>query len=187
MPEPDGPQFQHLWDIAMSDANDTLDAVSDEDLDEAVAESMISDAIGGMVDASQIEETGHTQAELSPQDRAFANRHQATYDAAEGVPPVVAAAAAARGGEIVYGEDGRMRGMAFSGDLTAIIGDPTRIGNQRGGPLPGENFYRDLVDSYSDMNPQGPDYSQPDPFDRSDPEEARQAKAIEAMNETLGE
>ena len=28
----------------------------------------------------------------------------------------------------------------------------------------------------------GPDYSQPDPFDRSDPEQARQAEAIEAMN-----
>jgi len=27
-----------------------------------------------------------------------------------------------------------------------------------------------------------PDYSQPDPFDRSDPEQARQAEAIEAMN-----
>ena len=28
----------------------------------------------------------------------------------------------------------------------------------------------------------GPNYSQPDPFDRSDPEQARQAAAIEAMN-----
>ena len=34
---------------------------------------------------------------------------------------------------------------------------------------------------------EGPDYSQPDPFDRSDPEQARQAKAIEDMNKTLGE
>ena len=33
-----------------------------------------------------------------------------------------------------------------------------------------------------DMNRRGPDYSQPDPFDRSDPEQARQAEAIEAMN-----
>ena len=29
---------------------------------------------------------------------------------------------------------------------------------------------------------QGPDYNYPDPFDRSDPEQARQAKAIEDMN-----
>ena len=32
-----------------------------------------------------------------------------------------------------------------------------------------------------------PNYDEPDPFDRSDPEQARQAKAIEDMNETLGE
>jgi hypothetical protein len=29
----------------------------------------------------------------------------------------------------------------------------------------------------------GPDYDQPDPFDRSDPEQDRQAQAIEDMNE----
>ena len=33
----------------------------------------------------------------------------------------------------------------------------------------------------------GPNYDEPDPFDRSDPEQARQAKAIEDMNKTLGE
>ena len=38
-----------------------------------------------------------------------------------------------------------------------------------------------------DINPVGPNYSQPDPFDRSDPEQARQAKAIEDMNKALGE
>ena len=32
-----------------------------------------------------------------------------------------------------------------------------------------------------------PNYDEPDPFDRSDPEQARQAKAIEDMNEALGE
>jgi hypothetical protein len=37
------------------------------------------------------------------------------------------------------------------------------------------------------MNVEGPNYDEPDPFDRSNPEEARQAKAIEDMNETLGE
>ena len=97
MPTPDGPQFQSLWDSAMAGAQANLDAVSDEELDEAVAESMISDSVSDMISASQIEETGHTQAEvtidrhahdattgsLSPQDRAFASRHQATYDAAE--------------------------------------------------------------------------------------------------------
>ena len=38
-----------------------------------------------------------------------------------------------------------------------------------------------------DMNPVGPNYDAPDPFDRSDPEQARQAKAIEDMNKALGE
>ena len=32
-----------------------------------------------------------------------------------------------------------------------------------------------------------PNYDEPDPFDRSDPEQARQAKAIEDMNEALEE
>ncbi len=36
-----------------------------------------------------------------------------------------------------------------------------------------------------DMNPRGPDYSQPDPFDFSDPEQASQAQEIEAMEETI--
>ena len=35
------------------------------------------------------------------------------------------------------------------------------------------------------MNRRGPDYSQPDPFDFSDPEEARQAQSIADMEETL--
>ena len=166
MPEPDGPQFQNLWDIAMSDANDALDAASDEDLDEAVAESMISDAIGGMVDASQIEETGHTQEseelrrqqeaynrvmagrpQLTPEERAFASRHQATYDAAEEM-----ASRIRRGYE---------RPPIHPADALDYPGD--------------------------DMNVEGPNYDEPDPFDRSNPEEARQAKAIEDMNETLGE
>jgi len=40
---------------------------------------------------------------------------------------------------------------------------------------------------YEDMNTVGPNYDEPDPFDRSNPVEARQARAIEDMNETLGE
>ncbi len=152
MPEPDGPQFQNLWDSAMAGAQANLDAISDEELDEAVAESMISDSISDMISASQIEETGHTQEseelrrqqeaynrvmagrpQLTPEERAFASRHQATYDAAEAMENV----------------------------------DPL---------YPGD-----------DMNFRGPDHSQEDPFDFMNPEEARQAKAIEDMNKTLGE
>ena len=159
MPEPDGPQFQNLWDIAMSDANDALDAASDEDLDEAVAESMISDAIGGMVDASQIEETGHTQAELSPQDRAFASRNQATYDAAEAMDAIHRSS-----------DDPDWQRWLRTG----------RNRPEHGGPH---------TPDMTDMEGRAfrPNYDEPDPFDRSNPEEARQAKAIEDMNETLGE
>ena len=47
--------------------------------------------------------------------------------------------------------------------------------------LAGDDF------SYSDMNRRGPDYSQPDPFDFSDPEQARQAQSITDMEETIRE
>jgi hypothetical protein len=40
---------------------------------------------------------------------------------------------------------------------------------------------------YEDQNVRGPNYDEPDPFDRSNPVEDRQARAIEDMNETLGE
>jgi len=39
--------------------------------------------------------------------------------------------------------------------------------------------------TYRDENERGPDYSQPDPFDFSDPEEARQSQSITDMEETL--
>ena len=45
--------------------------------------------------------------------------------------------------------------------------------------LAGDDF------SYSDMNRRGPDYSQPDPFDFSNPEEASQAQNIADMEATL--
>jgi hypothetical protein len=38
-----------------------------------------------------------------------------------------------------------------------------------------------------DMNVEGPDYSQPDPFDTSDPEQASQAQSITDMEETIRE
>ena len=238
MPEPDGPQFQHLWDIAMSDANDTLDAVSDEDLDEAVAESMISDAIGGMVDASQIEETGHTQAELSPQDREFSRRNQATYDAAEAMeriePSDLGFTVHPQSPEEFEAEshdEYRIRlfhrGTYQAGadyftddwdEVQEMVSDPSNWGG--GGtvhnllPDPTTDFaiseqadynqhLEDTGGELPDLIPanrrrpfgpavtvgfdwsgggQGPDYAEPDPFDRSDPEQNRQAKAIEAMN-----
>jgi hypothetical protein len=127
----------------MSDANDTLDAVSDEDLGEAVAESMISDAIGGMVDASQIEETGHTQADMS-------------FTA-------------------VSGQDAVWDYIMGRGTREQAMGRGTHSG------LPEDEF------DYEDQNVRGPDYSQPDPFDRSNPEEALQDQTITDMEETIRE
>jgi hypothetical protein len=55
----------------MANAQANLDAVSDEDLDEAEADAMISDSISDMISASQIEETGHTQTELTDPAEAW--------------------------------------------------------------------------------------------------------------------
>jgi hypothetical protein len=62
----------------MANAQANLDAISDEDLDEAEAEAMTSDSIRDMISASQIEETGHTQTELP--DPAFDDAHRVSYD-----------------------------------------------------------------------------------------------------------
>ena len=58
-----------------------------------------------------------------------------------------------------------------------VARDPARPSTHSG--LPGDDF------SYSDMNRRGPHYNEPDPFDFSDPEEARQAQAITDMEEPL--
>jgi len=285
MPTPDGPQFQSLWDSAMAGAQANLDAVSDEELDEAVAESMISDSVSDMISASQIEETGHTQAELSPQDRAFASRHQATEAAAEAMEIDRHAHAATMGqvdpDDIVFTvhpsspeefeaeshDEFRIR-MFHRGDyqagadyftddfdeVQAMVSDPANWGAgdarvslpdptsdaalaeqvdydqhiaETGGSnrgwdgrgvggtvsydggrirsmsIPAIEYLaawlptRDdtIGEDPNDRDAYGrsweveagtnPDYSQPDPFDFSDPEQARQAKAIEDMEETL--
>ena len=54
-------------------------------------------------------------------------------------------------------------------------GDDTHSG------LPGDRF------GYDDMNPVGPDYSQPDPFDTSNPEEAAQAENIEETEQLFSQ
>ncbi len=281
MPTPDGPQFQSLWDSTMAGAQANLDAVSDEELDEAVAESLISDSVRDLLSASQIEETGHTQAELSPQDRAFASRHQATEAAAEAMEIDRHAHAATMGqvdpDDIVFTvhpsspeefeaeshDEFRVR-MFHRGDYQAgadyftddfdevqeVFGNPAVAGivllpdplthtalaeqvdydqhiAETGGSnrgwdgrgvggtvsydggrirsmsIPAIEYLaawlptRDdtIGEDPNDRDAYGrsweveagtnPDYSQPDPFDFSDPEQARQAKAIEDMEETL--
>jgi hypothetical protein len=78
--------------------------------------------------------------------------------------------------------------------IRGVIGDPVPVGGIRTRrPQPHFRPQSDPViesaqrEGYYgwDMNRQGPDYSQPDPFDFSDPEEARQAQSITDMEETL--
>ena len=71
--------------------------------------------------------------------------------------------------------------------------DYLRHGDTTGGPTPEGARWEAHTPSglaadeftYQDENTRGPDYSQEDPFDFSDPEEARQAQAITDMEETL--
>jgi hypothetical protein len=72
--------------------------------------------------------------------------------------------------------------------IRGVIGDPIPVGGIRtrrphSDPVI-ESAQREGYYGW-DMNAQGPDYSQPDPFDFSDPEEARQAQSITDMEETL--
>jgi len=76
--------------------------------------------------------------------------------------------------------------------IRATIGAPVRVGARRpdwvsgSSGLPGTHSGLAGDDfSYSDMNRRGPDYSQPDPFDFSNPEEASQAQNIADMEATL--
>ena len=71
--------------------------------------------------------------------------------------------------------------------------DYLRHGDTTGGPTPEGARWEAHTPSglaadeftYQDENTRGPDYSQEDPFDFSDPEEARQAQSIADMEETL--
>ncbi len=288
MPTPDGPQFQSLWDAAMDEAQANLDALSDEELGGGAfladpggggewiddPEAIISDSIRDMISESQIEETGHTQAELSPQDRAFASRHQATYDAAEAMGQVdpddivfTVHPSSPEEFEAESHDEFRIR-MFHRGDyqagadyftddfdeVQAMVSDPANWGAgdarvslpdptsdaalaeqvdydqhiaETGGSnrgwdgrgvsgtvsydggrirsmsIPASEYFAaearrrgdTIGEDPNDRDAYGrpweveagtsPDYSQPDPFDRSNPEEARQAQAITDMEETL--
>lgn len=78
------------------------------------------------------------------------------------------------GGRATVGDAIRTRGWSRTARAGVTVhAPPTHSG------LPGDDF------SYSDMNRRGPNYDEPDPFDFSDPEEARQAQSITDMEETL--
>ena len=93
-------------------------------------------------------------------------------------------------------------------DIQDILNDPDTNPERPEGPPPFEPGVDDLGDgsfrirrgyerppptadelNYPgyDLNMEGPDYDEPDPFDRSDPEQARQAKSIEDMNKLWDE
>jgi hypothetical protein len=99
-----------------------------------------------------------------------------------------------RSGRAPVGDPSWARLSDLQPGIRATIGDPVPAGRgwsrtARAGVtvhappthsgLPGDDF------SYSDMNRRGPNYDEPDPFDFSDPEEARQAQSITDMEETL--
>ena len=117
--DPDGSQFQSLWDSAMTGAQANLDALSDEELEERYPRGAV----------------------LADPDSVGAR----------------------------------------------LIGYPTTVSLfTRGNPdsLINRDAYGRSWEAEAGVSP---NYDEPDPFDRSDPEQARQAKAIEDMNETLGE
>jgi hypothetical protein len=76
------------------------------------------------------------------------------------------------------GQAARRRGWSDVSSDAEWSPSRTRGANTHSG-LPEDDF------QYSDLNRRGPDYSQPDPFDFSDPEEARQSQSITDMEETL--
>ena len=102
----------------------------------------------------------------SPQDRAFARSNQATDDAAEAMDRAPFES-----------------GVDDLGDGRFLI--------RRGYEDPDAGPRRSRGEVYNpeypgyDMNVEGPDYSQPDPFDSSNPEEAEQAQNIADTEEML--
>ena len=168
----------------------------------------------------------------NPQESAFANRHQATYNAAEAMeriePSDLGFTVHPQSPEEFEAEShdeyrirlfhrGHYQAGAdyFTDDwdevqemlsdvsnwgtgTTNMLPDPTTdyaISEQADydqhlddtigfDPFWDENPERPGVDQVHDWSGggEGPDYNESDPFDRSDPEQGRQAKAIEAMN-----
>ena len=120
--DPDGSQFQNLWDSAMAGAQANLDALSDEELEGG---AFLADPGGG----------------------------------GEWIDDPDAGPRISRGGDRIA--DAIRRGYYTEEHRRSIHGESDPA-------FPGH-----------DMNLEGPDYSQPDPFDTSDPEQAAQAENIE--------
>ena len=122
----------------MANAQANLDAVSDEDLDEAEPVSRCG-YCGDAIDYCQ----GHGEEErarfgFEPDTEEYDERRN-FFETNDMSADGIMSHRAADSGTIVYGDDGRMRGMAFSGGLSPDTRD-----------MAGRRF--------------SPDYSQPDPF-----------------------
>ena len=211
MPEPDGPQWQDRLRQAVDEAADALDpddivftvhpnspeefeaeshdefrirmfhrgnyqAGADyftDDFDEVQA--MVSD-ISNWGTGTTMDGRWHPAPSLLPDPTTdYAISEQADYD------QHIAETGGSNRGWDGRGNDGTVSydgGRISSMSVSAFPSGPNHPDWDPNWPTDDDDF------NYpgDDMNPVGPDYSQPDPFDRSDPEQARQAEAIEAMN-----
>ena len=189
MPEPDGPQFQNLWAAAMGDAQANLDALSDQEIEAAVDDSEEYDLVdrcgycGEGIDYCQ----GHGEDEraefgFEPDSEEYDERRNffETNDMSGRSEAL----------------ENRLGGTPWAARLD-VPGSLAflRHGDTTGGSTPEGARWEAPTHSglaadrfiYDDENPVGPDYSQPDPFDSSDPEQARQAQNIADMEETVRE
>ena len=203
MPEPDGPQWQDRLRQAVNEAADAIDpddivfTVHPNSPEEFEAESHDEfrirmfhrgnyqagadyftddfDEVQAMVSDISNWGTGTATSLLPDPTTDYAISEQADYD-----QHIAETGGSNRGwdgrgndGTVSY-DGGRIRSMSVS----AFPSGPNHPDWDFNWPTDDDDF------NYpgDDMNRRGPDYSQPDPFDRSDPEQARQAQNIEAMN-----
>ena len=216
MPEPDGPQWQDRLRQAVNEAADAIDpddivftvhpnspeefeaeshdefrirmfhrgnyqAGADyftDDFDEVQA--MVSD-ISNWGTGTTMDGRWHPGPSLLPDPTTdYAISEQADYDQHIAETGGSSQGWDGRGNDGLVSYDG---GRISSMRLSAFPSGPNHPDWDFNWPTDDDDF------NYpgDDMNRRGPDYDQPDPFDRSDPEQARQAKAIEDMNELWDE
>ena len=208
MPAPDGPQWQDRLRQAVNEAADALDPddivfpVHPNSPEEFEAESHDEfrirmfhrgnyqagadyftddfDEVQAMVSDISNWGTGTATSLLPDPTTDYAISEQADYDQHIAETGGSSQGWDGRGNDGLVSYDGgrisSMRLSAFPSGPNHPAWDPNWATDDDDFNYPGD-----------DMNPVGPNYDAPDPFDRSDPEQARQAKAIEDMNKALGE
>ena len=196
MPAPDGPQWQDRLRQAVNEAADAIDpddivfTVHPNSPEEFEAESHDEfrirmfhrgnyqagadyftddfDEVQAMVSDISNWGTGTATSLLPDPTTDYAIDEQADYD------QYIAETGGSSQGWDGRGESGT---VSYDGGRISSMSVPA-IGSIT------EWYPNDMDPNYPgyDMNVEGPNYDAPDPFDRSDPEQARQAAAIEAMN-----